>query len=135
MTWLTDNWIWVALTIVVLLLMTRMHGMGMGGGMSHQSNQNGSAHAGHGMGPIMDHGMHHEPTQSAAIDPVSRHAVAPRANPVSTVYRGSIYAFETRENREAFEREPEKYLAGGAVTGQAVENQSATPPRRRHGCC
>ncbi|MDR3533082.1 MAG: hypothetical protein P4L90_21300 [Rhodopila sp.] len=49
MTWLSENWIWVALAVGALLLMTRMHGMGGGGGCcgGHQQTQDESTRNGH----------------------------------------------------------------------------------------
>ena len=71
-----------------------------------------------------------------AFDPVSRRAVALGGTPISTIYQGRAYYFESRENRDAFEGNPDKYLAGSPVTGQPIGAQNAPPdrPRRRGGC-
>ena len=136
MTWLNESWIWIVVALGAFLLMTRMHGMGMGCGtaaMGHRRGRDASADGGRGTGQVgMDRDMNPGAMQHGAIDPVSRHPIAAGTNPVSSVYGGLIYSFETRENRDAFEREPEKYLADGG--GQAAGNPSAAP-RRHHGCC
>lgn len=68
----------------------------------------------------------------AAFDPVSRRAVTVGGAPVSTVFQGRAYYFESRENRDAFEANPEKYLAGSPAASQLIG--SADRPRRRRGC-
>ena len=45
------------------------------------------------------------------IDPVSQRAL-PATTAIATVYRGLIYYFEDRANRDAFEADPEKYFVG-----------------------
>ena len=71
-----------------------------------------------------------------AFDPVSRRAVALGGAPISAVYQGQAYYFETRENRDAFETSPDKYLAGLAKAGQAIgpAPTSQDRPRRHRGC-
>lgn len=71
------------------------------------------------------------------FDPVSRRAVTSAGAPISAAYRGRAYYFETRENRDAFESDPEKYLAGAPAAGQPLGSEQATAdqPHRRHGCC
>jgi YHS domain-containing protein len=72
----------------------------------------------------------------SAFDPVSRRAVALGGKPISAVYQGRAYYFENRENRDAFENDPEKYLADSPVGGQPVASERAETdrPRRRRGC-
>lgn len=67
----------------------------------------------------------------AAFDPVSRRAVTVGSAPISMVYQGRAYYFESRENRDAFEADPKKYLAESPA-GQPIG--SADRPRRRRGC-
>jgi len=123
MTWLNDNWIWIAVAIGAFLLMTRMGGMGCGmAGMGHRRNGDGST----------DGDINPNSAQPGAIDPVSRHPVAP-AHAVMGAYHGRIYSFESRENRETFDREPEKYLADDNVIGQTAGNSNAAA-HRHHGC-
>jgi len=53
------------------------------------------------------------------FDPVSQRML-PAATEIASVHQGRIYYFEDRANRDAFESEPEKYLAGSQVIGQQV---------------
>ena len=70
-----------------------------------------------------------------ALDPVSQHAVALGGAPISTVYQGRAFYFESRENRDAFENNPSKYLAGSSGAGQFVGPEASSPERpRRRGC-
>lgn len=71
-----------------------------------------------------------------AFDPVSRRAVAAGGTPISAVYQGLAYYFESRENRDAFESNPDKYLAGSSAGGQPIgaERAPTDRPRRRGGC-
>ena len=131
MAWLAQNWIWIALAAGGVFLFTRMGagGCGMGGcGMGHsmganrrQSGTGQPAEPGTGIGNT--------------VDPVSRHAL-PVGSAVSTVYQDHAYYFESRENREAFESDPERYLAGAAMVGQAMRSDRASvgQPQRRRGC-
>lgn len=70
------------------------------------------------------------------FDPVSSRAFVGSDAPISTIYRGRAYYFETRENRDAFEGSPKKYLGGASAAGQTigVENADRERPRRRGGC-
>ena len=70
------------------------------------------------------------------FDPVSRRAVALGGTPISAIYQGRAYYFESHESRDSFESNPEKYLAGSPVAGQpiGVQNAPTEQPRRRGGC-
>ena len=133
MTWLTQNWICIVVAIGGFFLMTRMHGMGgMGGcGGGHGS---GRSHGAGNDAPAMDRDS--GPGPGAAFDAVSGHAVTPGDTAASTVFRGQAYYFESRENRDAFERDPDKYLAAtpGAGRELAAAGTSQDRPHRRHGC-
>lgn len=76
-------------------------------------------------------------TQAAAFDPVSQHTVILGGAPISAIYRGRAYYFESRENREAFETSPDEYLARSPLAGSAIEVQNAQTdrPGRRGGRC
>lgn len=128
MDWLSQNWIWIALGVGVLFFMTRMGGMG-GCGMGHST---GHSHGSSNDNPPADGGA----GPGTTFDPVSRHAVAPGGTTISSVYHGRAYYFESRENRDAFEGNPDSYLAGSPAAGQVVESATASGdrPRRRHGC-
>lgn len=126
MAWLSQNWIWIVVVIGFFYFMTRMHGMG------------------HGMGHSMRRGYGRDSTNlpadrgndsATAFDPVSRRAVATGGSAISAVYRGRAFYFENREDREAFEADPEKYVAGSAA-GQPIGAEDAFRgrPRRRRGC-
>jgi YHS domain-containing protein len=71
------------------------------------------------------------------FDPVSQRML-PAATAIASVHRGRIYYFEDRANRDAFETEPEKYLAG---SHQAIGQQAGSPGKssehshQSHGCC
>lgn len=124
MDWIFQNWIWIVLAIAAFFFMTRMGGRGIGR----------SAHHSHGTaqdGPPSDVGA----GPRSVIDPVSRQPVSGSSS-ISSVYRDRAYYFASRENREAFEAAPEKYLSGIAASGQPIDNQHADehPHRHRHGC-
>ena len=72
----------------------------------------------------------------STVDPVSQRAVALAGTPISAVYQGRAYYFESRENRDAFESNPGKYLAGSPAAGQPIETEQPRTyrPRRRGGC-
>jgi YHS domain-containing protein len=129
MEWLAQDWIWIALGIGAIFFMTRRGGMGCG--------------AGHAGSHMHRHGAGDEDLPPAAgnrpgslFDPVSGRRFAAGSAPISSVYRGRAYFFESRENREAFEREPEGYVAGAAGSAEELpsEGDDRERPRRRHGC-
>jgi YHS domain-containing protein len=110
MEWLSQNWLWIALAVGGFFLFTRLGGMG-GCGMSHSGSrrrdQSGAANAPPAVG-------NHPGT---LFDPVSRRAFPAGDMPFSTVYRGRAYYFESRENRDAFEADPEKHLGASSAAG------------------
>lgn len=137
MTWLSENWGWLAIAIGGFLLMTRMHGMGMGCGMAGGHNGSNAAHSHeqHSDGAItIDHDSRANLGQAGAIDPVSRNPIPAGTAAVSSVHNGLVYWFETRANRDTFEQEPDKYLADGTVSGQPGGAQHG-PGHQHHGCC
>lgn len=71
------------------------------------------------------------------FDPVSSRAFAGGDAPISTIYRGRAYYFESRANRDAFEAGPEKYIAAAPAAGQVIgsEEPDRERPRRRRGGC
>ena len=122
MQWLTQNWIWIAVAVGGFYFMTRMHRGGMGRSMGHSYQRAYDGPADRGAGP------------TTVFDPVSRRAVA--AGGISSIYHGRAYYFENRENRDAFEADSEKYLAGAPPAGQAIGSDSEYDrPRRRRGGC
>ena len=127
MEWLSQNWIWIIVAIGGFYFMTRMHGMGHGIGHSM-----GHAYRGDGDSPPANR----ELAPSTAFDPVSRRAVATGGSAISAIYRDRAYYFENREDRDAFEADPEKYIAGSPAAGQPIGSQDASYDRRRRrgGC-
>lgn len=125
MAWLSQNWLWVAIAIGFFYLMTRMHGGGHG--MSRSFGYRGG---GRNDPPAGDRSL----GRDIAVDPVSRRAVATGGATISAVYQGRAYYFESREDRDAFEKEPEKYLAGLPASGQPESAYEDRPRRRRGGC-
>ncbi len=128
MNWLTQNWIWVAVAVGGFFLLTRMGGMGGMGG------------CGGGHGAHHDHGdsTTRPPDASGAdrgttIDAVSGHALSPGGTAASSVFHGHAYYFESRENRDAFESDPDKYLAAAPQAGRALA-PAADRPHRHRGC-
>jgi YHS domain-containing protein len=81
----------------------------------------------------------HDPAADAAelFDPVSQRML-PAATAIASVHQGRIYYFEDRANRDAFESEPEKYLAGShQAIGQPVgaPGKASEHSHQGHGCC
>lgn len=127
MDWLSQNWIWLPLVAGGAFLMMRIGGSccGMGQSMSQsQGNGNSAGGAGPGAGP------------TTTFDPVSGHPL-PAGGTISTVYQGRAYYFESRENRDTFESDPAKYLAGSSAVGETIGSKGASmaQAQRRHGCC
>jgi YHS domain-containing protein len=70
------------------------------------------------------------------FDPVSQRAVAVSGSPISFLYHGRTYYFEKLQNRDAFESNPDKYLAGSPTAGKAGRPEPGTAEKgRRDGCC
>lgn len=131
MDWLSQNWIWIAVAVGVLFFMTRMGGMG-GCGMGHSAR--------HGHGEDTNRSPPDGGTGSgASFDPVSRHPMAVGGSAISSIYHGRAYYFESRENRDAFEGAPDKYLTEKSSAGEVIEAETEDAHRqhrqhRRHGC-
>lgn len=72
---------------------------------------------------------------ASTFDPVSHHAIADVEGSVSTLYHGRAYYFESRADRDLFEKDPEKYLAEAVRAGHAVGSEyEHAGGHRRHGC-
>lgn len=120
MQWLTQNWIWIALGVGALFLMTRMGcGVGSSGGRhhSHDSGRDDTPAAS-------------DSSPNSHVDPVSGRPVTRTGTPVSTVFHGHAYYFENRQNRDAFEASPEKYVRSPA----GLQDQDRHEQHRHHGC-
>lgn len=109
MTWFSNNWLFVVLAIGVLLFLMRGRHMAFGGHRSTHHHADGDGDA-------------------PPIDPVSGETVT-RDGAVATFHRGRAYYFASRENRERFEAEPDKYAAPQADDAKAQRH------RRHGGCC
>ena len=127
MNWLTQNWIWVAVAVGGFFLMTRMHGMGGMGGCGGGQGENG-----HGGSPTTSSDASGS-DPGTTIDAVSGHALTAGGTAASSVLRGHAYYFESRENRDAFESDPDKYLAAAPQAGRALA-PAGDRPHRHHGC-
>jgi len=115
MDWLSQNWIWLVFAVGILFMMRRS---GMGCGMGHGHSGHGGSTEGHKPG---------EPPATTR-DPVSSEALDSAAA-LTSVYRGRIYRFASRQNRDRFEAEPERYAAGAASAD--TDQQHAV---HGHGC-
>ena len=124
------GWSWVValglapliLGVAPCLIMCALGACMMGKGMSGPSS-----------GPAVKAGTGDNLSTDAAslpgplFDPVSRQAL-PADAPVSSVHQGHAYYFESRENRDEFENNPAKYLAGSSGVGRPLA------PARQHSC-
>lgn len=139
MSWLSQNWVWVALAVAIAWWLLRS-GFAGHGGHGRAGGPGGllgglGGHGGHGA----SHGGHGEPPErpatsdvpEAAVDPVSAEAVR-TAHAVTTVYEGRIYYFASKENRDRFEAAPREYAHKAA--GHPIHPAAAERPRRRGGC-
>jgi len=125
MSWLTQNWVWVALAIGVGFYLLRG---GLGGHVGGHGGLLG--HGGHGGQP---HNRSPANAPEAAIDPVGGEAVR-TGTALTSVYQGKIYYFATKDNRDRFEGAPQEYApkaAGHALRPAEAANER---PRRRGGC-
>lgn len=124
MNWVSQNWIWIALAVGAFFFMTRMGRRGMGRSMRHNQGT-----VQDGLSPDV------EASPRTVFDPVSKHSVV-GGTTISSIYRDRAYYFENRENREAFEAAPEKYVAGMASAGQEIGagRDNDRPRHHRHGC-
>jgi YHS domain-containing protein len=130
---LSENWVWIALALAGLAyfyLKGRRHShgsIGLDDSGHRRSRHGGPRHDQHG-------GQEHSSITSAsaslaAIDPVSGAAVR-TSDALSSAYRGRIYYFGSKDNRDRFEVSPQQYAAK-VEDGDAVVDG---PHRRRHGC-
>ena len=126
MGWLSQNWIWLAVGIGVIFMMRR-------GGFGHYAG----GHVGQGHGAQPDGGAPSNAPE-ATIDPVNGEPVR-TDKALTTLYRGSIYYFASRENRDRFEAAPQEYaprFAGrrvdsGGTADQHTRRQGAAANARR----
>lgn len=130
MNWLAQNWIWIALAVGGYFFMTRMGGRGMGRFRRYQGNSDYDYNRRDSIPSVQDNRV------SATFDPVSGHTLVGGGTQISTIYHGRAFYFESRENRDAFEATPEKYLANSQMAGTPIGNDGYAQPRhRRRGGC
>ena len=141
MNWLSQNWMWIALAVAITWWLAR-------GGLAGHGERHGNAacaggllgglggHHGHGA----DHGAREErwnPTQAAmpeeAVDPVGGETVR-ASQALTSVYRGRIYYFASRQNRDRFEAAPDEFSQQAAGHPLRTADAISRRPRRRHGC-
>lgn len=133
---ITQNWFWIVLVVGVIAYF--MFGSGRGG-FGH-----GGGHGGTGLGGFGGHGGHGgggrdersnttaQPPE-AVIDAVSGAAVR-ATDALTSVYRGQVYYFASKESRDRFEASPEEFAAkvAGSVASPGAPSQRSHG--RGHGC-
>ena len=131
MTWLAQNWVWVAIAATIAWLVFRggvgHRPSGMPGGMDHMGHGGPSGEVAGPAPPMTADGP------EAAIDPVSGDAVR-TSDALASIHEGRIYYFASKENRDRFEAAPQEYAHRSA--GQPVRSDSEGGARshRHHGC-
>ena len=119
MQWLSENWFWIVIGLALFFLMQRMHGHGMGHRRGYRSARG------------YDDSSHDRTQEPRAVfDPVSRNRILPGGTTISSAYDGRAYYFENRPNRDAFESDPDKYLAAMPESGLPIDDRR----HRRRGC-
>lgn len=118
---ISQSWIWLLISIVGFFLLTRMGGCGVARSSNH--DHRGREYPANG----------HEPDLHVVSDPVNHHTLANATGQISTVYRGRAFYFESRENRDVFEQDPEKYI--GATQGQPIDTEGESHRYHRRGGC
>ncbi|MDE3022918.1 MAG: DUF2933 domain-containing protein [Pseudomonadota bacterium] len=80
--------------------------------------------------------LNQEVNSGGKIDPVSQHLL-PTDTFISSIYHNRAYYFENRENRDAFESNPEKHLTEAPLIGQQMESSGTFTQRSKQGrgCC
>ena len=141
MSWISQNWIWVALAVAILWWIFRGRLVRHGEAGGHGGEMGGllggvSGCSGHGR--ARDDRDSSQPAPSAAdapeaaVDPVSGESVR-TAQALTSVYKEKIYYFSSTENRDRFEATPEEFAR--KVTGHPLSSAEARiHRRRRHGC-
>lgn len=116
MEWVTQNWISLLILAVVLVFLSRRGRMGCGiGGKTTRDTPSASEAA-------------KWAADASPVDPVSGEALS-RATALTSVYRGRIYYFSSREHRDKFEAQPDKFAATQAGDPAQSHRDGS------HGCC
>jgi YHS domain-containing protein len=112
MEWLSKNWSSLLIFAVVLAFLFRRGGMGCGMG-ADWSRRGADPGAGR--------------KAATPVDPVSGQAVSIETA-LTSAYGGRVYYFGTRENRDVFEANPERFA-------QADQAHDPSHHHGGHGCC
>ncbi|MBU6460993.1 MAG: DUF2933 domain-containing protein [Proteobacteria bacterium] len=117
----------LGLTPFLLFLLCPLSMFFMMKGMGHTKN--------HSQGS-KEQALNQEANPGEKIDPVSQHLL-PADTFISSIYHNRAYYFENRENRDAFENDPEKYLTEASLIGQRMETSgtSTQHSKQGRGCC
>lgn len=116
MEWLTQNWASLLLLAVVLMFLTRRGGIGCGPGREARGRSTDSP------------GNSNSQMHATAVDPVSGETVSTETA-LTSVYRGRVYYFSSRDNREKFETDPAHHA------GSRAEDRESAHHHGGHGCC
>lgn len=116
MEWLTQNWTSLLLLAVVLLFLWRRGGMGCGIGRATRGQSADPREAPNAS------------RDETAVDPVSGETVSTETA-LTSVHRGRVYYFSSRENREKFEADPARHVASHA------DGHGSSHHHGGHGCC
>ncbi len=139
------NWGWLvaaglAPILLALLPCAAMCALGLCmhkmAGSAHGGSPNGTAGSARVQATGTENSHGRLADASDLFDPVSQRTL-PAVTAIASVHQGRVYYFEDRANRDAFETEPEKYLAGSQPIGQEVGStgELGKQSRQRHGCC
>ena len=131
MSWLAQNWVWVAVLIAALLFMmlrAAHHDFRGFGGSRPRSDDDYELRPGEWRAAEHARAGCDARSESAyAIDPVSHKAIATQ-HATTSYYRERVYFFENEENRRRFEAAPEQFANDDA----SLPPGSLERPRSRY---
>lgn len=137
---ITQNWFWIVLILGVIAYFMfgsgrggHGHGGGHGGSGLGGFGLGGHGHGGHGGGDRGEGSNTSAQPPAAVIDPVSGVAVR-AADALTSVFRGQVYYFASKENRDRFEASPEEFAAKVAGSVASPDATSRPSHGRGHGC-
>ncbi len=141
MNWLSQNWMWIALAVGIAWWLMRG---GLAGHGERHGHQDGAGGLLGGLGGHHRHGAHRggrddrrSPTQvgtpGEAVDPIGGETVR-TSQALTSVYRGRIHYFASRQNRHRFEAAPDEFAQQAAGHPLRAADAMSRRTRRRHGC-